>query len=101
MTFAEKLRELRTGKGLSQKELADTAGVTQAAVAHWESGKKIPAFDSVQALCAALGVRCTVFDGCDYVADEEPRRRGRPTSEAEPTPTKPAAKATPRKKGGA
>jgi transcriptional regulator with XRE-family HTH domain len=97
MTFAEKLRDLRTGKGLSQKELADAANVTQAAVAHWEAGKKIPAFDSVLALCDALGVKCTAFDGCDFAADEGSRSRGRPKkAEPEEKPVKPAKK----KKGG-
>lgn len=66
MTFAAKLRELRLGKELSQKELADKAGFAQSAIARWEAGKQIPAFDSVHALCAVLGVKCTVFDGCDY-----------------------------------
>ena len=78
MTFAEKLRELRNGRGLAQKDLAEQVGVTQAAIAHWESGAKIPAFDSVQALCRALGVRCTIFDGCEHKADTHARRRGRP-----------------------
>jgi transcriptional regulator with XRE-family HTH domain len=97
MTFAEKLRELRTGKGLSQKELADSAEVTQAAVAHWEAGKKIPAFDSVLALCAALGVKCTAFEGCGFAADKESRGRGRPRKDADAKPAKPAPKN--RKKG--
>ena len=88
MTFAEKLRELRTAKGLSQSGLAKIVGVTQAAIAHWESGKKIPAFDSVQTICTSLSVPCTIFDGCEHTKDESSRNRGRPKMAPAAEPTK-------------
>lgn len=89
MTFAEKLNSLRIDKDWSQKELADRAGTTQQAVARWETGERIPGFDHVQSLCQALGVACTVFDGCDHAENEEKRGRGRPKADAESVkPTK-------------
>jgi len=93
MTFAQKLRDLRTAKGWSQKELADKAGFAQSAIARWEAGQQIPAVDSFQSLCVALGVRCTVFDGVEY-EQQTARPVGRPKKEAsEPAPAeKPAAK---------
>lgn len=42
MTTAEKLYKLRTGSGLSQKELADKSGVSQSAINYWENGKRQP-----------------------------------------------------------
>lgn len=45
--FAERLKLLRTEKGLSQAQLALNVGckVTQAAIALWEQGKRIPSID--------------------------------------------------------
>jgi transcriptional regulator with XRE-family HTH domain len=93
MSFAEKLRELRLAKDWSQKELAAKSGFAQSAVARWEAGQQIPAFDSVLALCGALGIKCTAFDGCDFAEDEGSRGRGRPKkAEPAPKPTKAAKK---------
>jgi transcriptional regulator with XRE-family HTH domain len=80
-TFAEKLRELREAKGWTQTELAERSGTAQQSVANWENGTRVPALDSAQALCRALGVACTVFDGCEYVPVES-RGRGRPKKAA-------------------
>lgn len=66
MTFAEKLKELRESKKLSQKELAEAAGVTQATLSRWESGSQTPGFPDAMSLCKALGVRCTAFEGCEF-----------------------------------
>lgn len=84
MTFGEKLRELRLAKGLTQKELADQAGTNQQSVGRWEAGLQTPAFDAVQALCRALGVKCMVFDDCDFGKSPGRRVRGRPTKEEKP-----------------
>lgn len=37
-----KLKELRTGAGLTQEQVAEKLGVTRSAIARWESGKGIP-----------------------------------------------------------
>lgn len=87
MTFAEKLRELRLAKNIPQKELAKLAETTQQAIARWEAGLRVPAVDSFQRLCVALGVKCTAFDGVSYEANEEARPVGRPTKEAEAKPS--------------
>ncbi|HEY7309662.1 MAG TPA: helix-turn-helix transcriptional regulator [Gemmataceae bacterium] len=59
--FAGRLRELRAQAGLSQKELADKAGIVLSAVGHLEAGRRSPSWETVLALCAALGVDCTAF----------------------------------------
>lgn len=87
MTFGERLRNLRETAGLTQKELADRAGLVQGAVGHWETGLRSPSWGSFRALCLALNVSCEVFADCDPPpADKEgakdktkPKRpRGRP-----------------------
>ncbi len=40
--LGKKIREWRRKYGISQEELAKRLGVTQQAVAYWESGKKHP-----------------------------------------------------------
>lgn len=78
MTFGDRLRELRLAKGLTQKELAEAAQIQQSALSRWELGEQPPPFDAVHKLCKALGVRCTVFDGCDFEKIDDKPGRGRP-----------------------
>ena len=40
--FAERLKELREEKSLSQRNLAKELGVSQAAIARWENNLQIP-----------------------------------------------------------
>lgn len=40
--FAERLKELRIEKELSQDDLARETGYSQAAIARWEAGIRIP-----------------------------------------------------------
>ncbi len=48
--FKERLKELREGKGLSQKALANILSVSQGTIGNWESGIREPNFDMVQKL---------------------------------------------------
>jgi transcriptional regulator with XRE-family HTH domain len=74
--FAGRLRELRTQAGLSQTELAEKAGLTKDGIAQLEQGRRSPSWDTVLALCAALGVECMAFT--QEPETEGKRRRGRP-----------------------
>jgi transcriptional regulator with XRE-family HTH domain len=49
------IRERREGLGLSQRELARRAGLTQAAVSRIESGLAAPNWETVRALLLAMG----------------------------------------------
>jgi len=40
--FAERLKELRTDKGFTMKQLADAIKVTEMAISNWESHQRIP-----------------------------------------------------------
>lgn len=56
MSFSKTLYELRTKKGLSQKQLADLAGVSQTAIYHWEKGERNPKFEALNKIADVLGV---------------------------------------------
>src|SRR5262245_15452550 len=83
--FPGRLRELRSARRLTQGQLAQAAGVSQRAVAQWERGVREPAWSSVVALAAALGVDCTAF--LQQPAARPPAGPGRPPK-ASPAPTK-------------
>jgi XRE family transcriptional regulator, regulator of sulfur utilization len=55
MNLGKALRELRKQKSLSQLELAQIAGITQAAMSGIENGNR-PSHENLQKLCTALGV---------------------------------------------
>ena len=40
--FAKRIAELRKDKGLSQSQLSKESGISQAAIAFWEAGERIP-----------------------------------------------------------
>ena len=48
MSIAKNIKQLRERHGLSQKQLADIAGVTDKAVSTWELGKKTPRMGVVE-----------------------------------------------------
>jgi transcriptional regulator with XRE-family HTH domain len=59
--FPAKLKELRAAAGLTQKSLAQAAGVTQGLISSYEAGTFTPAWDTVLALADALGVPVGAF----------------------------------------
>ena len=70
--FGSALRRVREEKGLTQKALAESAGVHPNTVARMERGEVEPSWQVVLAFSKALGVDCSAFSGCDDVADGEP-----------------------------
>jgi transcriptional regulator with XRE-family HTH domain len=76
MTFAEKLRELRDGAGLSEARLAEASGLSFSAVHQYGLGRRRPSFEAVVKLARALGVTCEAFAECVDVADK-PNKKGR------------------------
>lgn len=89
MKFGDKLRKLRESQGLTQQQLAAMSGRPQQSIGRWEQGKQVPGFDAAQAVCAALGVRTTEFDGCEFgpVTAAAPAKRGKRKSE-QPEPAR-------------
>ena len=54
--FAERLKELRNEKGLTQDQLAEATGLSQSALANWENGKRSPAAYAIMTLAKYFGV---------------------------------------------
>jgi len=63
--FGERLKELRTEKGLSLQQLADKVGITPAGLNYWEQNKRVPNLDAVIALADFFDVTL------DYIAGRE------------------------------
>lgn len=60
MKFAETLRSVRLGAGLTQAELGFRAGVARPNVAAYEGGRRQPLFDSAVELLGAAGAHLVV-----------------------------------------
>ena len=54
MNFAEKLKELRKQKGISQEQLAEKIYVSRQAITKWESGNGIPDIENLLSISALL-----------------------------------------------
>ncbi len=85
--FADRLKELRVGAGLTQGGLAERAKMSKAGIADLEQGRREPSWATVVALAEALGVTCQAF--LEAAAETEKGKRGRPRKM--PLPTRPAS----------
>ena len=59
MDFGEKLKALRTERGLTQEQLAARLYVSRTAVSKWETGGGSPNLDSLQAVAPCSTCRWT------------------------------------------
>ena len=57
MTIGKNIKRLRTFHGLSQKELALIAGVSDKAVSTWENGSKDPRMGAIQRIADHFGLK--------------------------------------------
>jgi transcriptional regulator with XRE-family HTH domain len=96
MRFADKLRELRQARDLSEAKLAEASGLPFATVHNYGLGRRRPSFAAVVKMARALGVTCEAFSECEDILTDEgqlppaPRPRGRPPKQAPHVETKPA-----------
>jgi transcriptional regulator with XRE-family HTH domain len=88
--FAARLKELREEHGLTQKQLADKAALSQRAVSHWEQGIREPSWSNVLALAEALGVTCEAFTTAPVDRPAAGRGRPRKASGTAEKPKRPA-----------
>lgn len=70
--FGEIIRRGRKAAGLTQKELARELGVSNTAVSNWEKDLSRPDADTIQALCALLGLEPNTFYGAAPTAPLRP-----------------------------
>src|SRR5262245_38249399 len=81
--FAGRLRELREAAGLTREQLAEKAGLKAGGVRDIEQGRRSPQWETVLALCGALGCSCEEFR--KRPAERPEPQRGRPRkARAEP-----------------
>lgn len=62
-TFSERLKELRTQKGLSQQELADRTNQTKQAISQYERSVRKPDMEVLAALCDIFNVSMDYLTG--------------------------------------
>jgi transcriptional regulator with XRE-family HTH domain len=55
-TISQNLSQVRTARGLSQSDLAKSAGLMPSAIAHFESGRRLPSCENLLKLSNALEV---------------------------------------------
>ena len=72
MLFADTLKKLRTGKGLSQQALAEKMYVTRATVSRWESGSRLPDAETIIRLSEVLGADVNALLNAAARSDEPP-----------------------------
>ena len=63
--FQNRLKELRTAKGVSQKDLGVAIGATYSAVSYWEKGINEPKISHVIALCKYFDVSADYLLGLE------------------------------------
>jgi HTH-type transcriptional regulator / antitoxin HipB len=63
--LAEAVRTRREELGLSQRQLAERAGMTQPGVARFEAGGTTPTISVLERLASALGLQLTISLGTD------------------------------------
>lgn len=61
MAFKDKLKELRTAKGLTQDEFSRVSGIGRSAISMYESGKREPDYITLTKLSILLGVSVDVL----------------------------------------
>ena len=67
----KRIRALREKKGITQRELADLLGVTDAAVSKWEHGKNFPDITLLERLSEVLECKVSELLGLETGSEEE------------------------------
>lgn len=68
-TVGYRIRKLRTDQGFTMQELADKCGVSRATVSMWESGRRTPDRDSIEALLDIFNVQYDYLMGKEDVTE--------------------------------
>ncbi|MCL2846635.1 MAG: helix-turn-helix domain-containing protein [Firmicutes bacterium] len=63
--FARRLKELRTERGLSSRDLGKAAGISQPSIVDWENCKIMPKADSIYKLAKFFGVTADYLLGLE------------------------------------
>ena len=63
--FAERLKELRTERGLGQNSLANTLGLSNASISYWETCKQEPPVGALYKLAVSFEVTADYLLGLE------------------------------------
>ena len=70
--FGTRLKKLRTGKGLTQRQLADLMYISNSTIANWETGTRMPDINMLTRLARCLNVDIyTLIDDTTYRGSSE------------------------------
>lgn len=69
--FAERIKDLRIKKKLTQQELGKKFNVTSTGVSYWESGKSIPSMEVITELSDFFGVTIDYLIGKNELNDSD------------------------------
>lgn len=72
LRFAETLKELRTKKGISQRELAEKMYVNRSTITRWESGSRLPDVAMISRLSQCLGINIGKLFATAAESDDAP-----------------------------
>lgn len=71
MTLAERIRQVREKKGMTQKEVASLMGISQQAYGQYESGNREPKPETLGRIAIALGSELNeITEDTDVITDE-------------------------------
>lgn len=71
MKFGERLREMRTNRGLSVRKTAELLDVSTVAYSHWENNSRNPNMENLIAMSALFGVSIDRLLGLSASSDDE------------------------------
>jgi transcriptional regulator with XRE-family HTH domain len=77
VTFSEKIKELSKVAGLSERKLAEKAGIPFGTVHNYFISKAVPSWINMIKIAEALGVECSVFRDCDEDLQSTLKVKGR------------------------
>ena len=72
--FGDRIRNARKAAGLTQRQLADSLGVSNTSISNWEKGLSRPGADMIQKLCAYLSLQPNYFYGTDSAPADTGKR---------------------------
>ena len=70
MNIGEVIRKIRKQQGLTQKELAKYAGISQSALTYYEKNQRTPSVKALKSIARALNVSITTLSPDDICIEE-------------------------------
>ena len=72
--FGGRIRDARKAAGLTQRQLADSLGVSNTSISNWEKGLSRPDADMIQKLCTCLSLQPNYFYGTESAPADTGKR---------------------------